>query len=1078
MIYASEPNWGKYIGLLEGGGIVPPGENKSWSKVAQYNEVPARIDLPELEAAVLQYWKESKTFELTMNKSAGKPNWVFFEGPPTANGMPGAHHVEARTFKDIFPRYRTMKGFNVERRAGWDCHGLPVEIEVEKELKFNGKKDIEAFGIAEFNAKCRQSVLKHVDAFTQMTERMGYWVDFENAYWTMDAHYIESVWWSLKQIHEKGLLVEDYRVSPYCPRCGTGLSDHELAQGYKDVVDESAYVRMPITSGPLLDKYPGLTLVVWTTTPWTLVSNTACAVGRDLVYCIASIADETLVVAKELTEKVLGENALVLSEISGSELLGHSYQRPFDWLSFSDYDSPYLHTVLHADFVTTEDGTGIVHEAPAFGAEDLELCRPLGLPVVNPVNPDGKFVSELPVVGGMFFKDADEVVLTELKKRNLLWQQSAYPHPYPHCWRCSTRLIYYAQPSWYIRTTAIKDQLLEQNEKTNWYPNNIKWGRYGDWLNNNIDWALSRNRYWGTPLPIWRCEQGHQTVIASRQELSNLAGQDLSNIDPHRPFIDEIAFPCPICQQQANRVPEVIDVWYDSGAMPFAQWGAPHQNQEEFEANYPADYICEAIDQTRGWFYSQMAIGTLLFNQSSFKNVVCLGHIQDENGRKMSKSLGNVLDPMDLMNQHGADALRWFMLAAGSPWQARRLGHLTLQEIVRKHLLTFWATASFQSLYGRIAKFSYNDVPLVKQRPIIDQWLVSQTHKLARDVDISLDQFDTQRAGKLIAEYIDELSNWYVRRNRRRFWDGDTAALSTLHESLRVLTLVLAPFTPFIAERIWQDLFVTTTESETPSVHLANWPEFDSQYINDELTEQMAVVRTVVELGRTARAESKSKTRQPLARAMVSASAWQILSPELREQIAAELNVKQLTQISGENQLVSWNIKANFKQLGIRFGAKTQRIAAAISAASPAELITDLNANHAVVIKVDSEDVELTTSDLIITETPTTGWAVASSNGVSVALDLELTEELKAEGLIREVIRLIQDTRKASGFEVTDRIKIYYQAPNDLVDAIADYKGTIAAEVLALEIAVMENPDSVSNVFDEELDLKLWLQKA
>ena len=1045
--------------------------------VSQYNDVSARVELSNLEQRVLQYWQDNQIFAKSMQQSAGKPNWVFFEGPPTANGMPGAHHVEARTFKDIFPRYRTMKGYHVERRAGWDCHGLPVEIEVEKELKFSGKKDIEAYGIAKFNEKCRESVLRHVDAFTQMTERMGYWVDFDNAYWTMDAHYIESVWWSLKQIHSRGLLTEDYRVTPYCPRCGTGLSDHELAQGYRDVVDESAYVRMPIVKGELATEFSNLALIAWTTTPWTLVSNTACAVGNEIEYSIVKIGDEHLIVAADLMTKVLGEEVSAIKTVKGSQLVGYKYQPPFDWVDFSEFDSPYLHTVLHADFVTTEDGTGIVHEAPAFGAEDLELCRPLGLPVVNPVNPDGKFNPTTPVVGGIFFKDADEVVLAELTKRNLLWHQAAYPHPYPHCWRCSTRLIYYAQPSWYIRTTAIKKQLLEQNENTNWFPNNIKWGRYGDWLNNNIDWALSRNRYWGTPLPIWRCEAGHQTAIESRAELSNLTGNDLSNLDPHRPFIDEITFPCPQCSETATRVPEVIDVWYDSGAMPFAQWGAPHQNKAEFEANYPADYICEAIDQTRGWFYSQMAIGTLLFNQSSFKNVVCLGHIQDETGRKMSKSLGNVLDPTELMELHGADALRWFMLAAGSPWQARRLGHATLQEIVRKHLLTYWATASFQALYGRIANFSYQDVPPVTDRPIIDQWLVSQTNKLARDVDQALDQFDTQRGGRLIADFIDELSNWYVRRNRRRFWDGDKAALATLHEALRTLTLVMAPFTPFITEQVWQHLFVVTTDSDTASVHLANWPAVDTRLINESLTNQMDIVRNVVELGRTARAESKVKNRQPLARALISSAAWQVLSNELREQIASELNVKQLAEVSSEGDLVTWSAKGNFKQLGARFGARTQEIAQAIAAVNAARMVQDFAESGASKLQVNNEVIELTRDDVILTETPSVGWSVAASDGITVALDLNITPELVAEGLSREVIRLIQDTRKSSGFEVTDRIVVTYQAQPEVDAAIEQNLTTISNEVLAKDFNKGEESRPATAV-DEELGLTLWLTKA
>ena len=1046
--------------------------------VASYKEIPPRVNLPEMELSILDSWNSNGTFEQSTKASIGKPRWVFYEGPPTANGKPGAHHVEARTFKDVFPRYRTMKGYHVERRAGWDCHGLPVEIEVEKELNFSGKKDIEKYGIAAFNAKCRESVLRHVGAFTEMTQRMGYWVNFDSAYWTMDPAYIESVWWSLKQIHKKGHLVEDHRVSPYCPRCGTGLSDHELAQGYQDVVDESAYVYMPLTSGPLLSKYPGLTLIAWTTTPWTLVSNTACAVGNEIEYSVVKFESKNLLCASALIEKVFGDQEVqVVGSIKGSEVVGHHYKRPLDWVSFAEFDAPLLHTVLHADFVTTADGTGIVHEAPAFGAEDLELCRPLGLPVINPISPDGKFLTDVPNVGGIFFKDADKIVLKFLKQTELLFKQSAYPHPYPHCWRCSTRLIYYAQPSWYIRTTAIKNKLIEQNTATNWFPGTIQWGRYGDWLRNNIDWALSRNRYWGTPLPIWRCEDGHQTVIESRSELSELTGTDLSKMDPHRPFIDDVKFDCPQCSKIAVRVPEVIDVWYDSGAMPFAQWGAPHQNKAEFEATYPADYICEAIDQTRGWFYSLMAIGTLVFDQTSYKNVVCLGHIQDEQGRKMSKSLGNVLDPMDLMNEHGADAIRWFMLASGSPWQARRLGHSSLQEVVRKNMLTYWATASFQALYGSIAKFDYSNAPENSNRPVIDQWLVSETNRLAKEVDHAMDSFDTQRAGRLIGEFIDQLSNWYVRRNRRRFWDGDPAALATLHEALRTLTLVMAPFTPFISDRIWQDLFVTTTDPEISSVHLASWPSFNDELINSDLQNQMQIVRSVVELGRTARADSKMRNRQPLPRALISTDAWKLLTLELREQISQELNVKELTDMANQGDLVSVSVKGAFKNLGKKHGANTQTVANALQLVDPAKLVAEIRSSGSAIVKVAGVEVAIEIDDLVITETPTTGWAVATNDGVSVALDLTLTEDLILEGLARETIRLIQETRKSLGLEVTDRIQVTYQAESQLASAISRHSTEIAEEVLAVALTAGTESTSAS-ASEEELGLKIWITKV
>ncbi|HOC14642.1 MAG TPA: isoleucine--tRNA ligase, partial [Propionicimonas sp.] len=596
-----------------------------------YRPVPAMLDLPAMEREILELWATQDTFAASLKRTAGGRPWTFYEGPPTANGMPGTHHIEARVFKDVFPRFKTMQGYHVERKAGWDCHGLPVELAVEKELGFNGKPDIEAFGVEAFNAKCRESVSRHVDAFTDLTTRMGYWVNLDQAYWTMDSAYVESVWWALKQIHTKGLLVEDYRVAPYCPRCGTTLSDHELAQGYEDVTDPSVYVRFPLISGPLADK---ASLLVWTTTPWTLVSNTAVAVHPDVTYVVATNDEESLVVAEPLAEKVLGEGWQLGRTFTGRELELWKYQRPFELVDFPDAVGG-THYVVLADYVTTEDGTGLVHQAPAFGEDDMFVCRQYGLPMVNPIRPDGSFEADLDLVGGMFFKTADKVLVDDLTQRGLMYRVLNYEHSYPHCWRCHTTLLYYAQPSWYIRTTAIKDELLRENANTSWYPEHIKWGRYGDWLNNNIDWALSRSRYWGTPLPIWRCPAGHQTCVGSRAELSELTGRDYSALDPHRPFVDDITFACPNCEQVARRVPEVIDAWFDSGSMPFGQWGYPwaEGSVEAFQTAYPADFICEAIDQTRGWFYSLMAVGTLVFDKSSYKNVLCLGHILAEDGR-------------------------------------------------------------------------------------------------------------------------------------------------------------------------------------------------------------------------------------------------------------------------------------------------------------------------------------------------------------------------------------------------------------------------------------------------------------
>lgn len=1043
-----------------------------------YREIGTRIDLSEMEHDVLKFWKSESIFEKSVASRSDSPTWIFYEGPPTANGLPGAHHVEARVFKDVFPRYRTMRGLQVPRRAGWDCHGLPVELAVEKELGFTGKTDIEKYGVAEFNEACRQSVLRHVDAFTRMTDRMGYWVDFDEAYWTMSPQYIESVWWSLSEIHKKGLLVQDFRVSPYCPRCGTGLSDHEVAQGYQDVVDRSIYVKFKITSGKLLDEFSDVSLLVWTTTPWTLISNTAVAVGSEIVYQVIESLGEKYVVAKELVANLF-EEFTVLKELSGTELVGHNYQPPFSLKQFQEHKSEKLHSVLAADFVTTSDGSGIVHLAPAFGADDMRTCRINSLPVINPVLPNGVFDESFELIKGQFFKDADRIIIKNLSSTGSLFKETPYKHSYPHCWRCKTPLMYYAQPAWYIKTTSIKEKLIAENQKTNWFPETIKNGRYGDWLDNNVDWALSRNRYWGTPLPIWICQDQHQTAVASLTELSQLAGEDVSQIDPHRPFVDEIVIKCPTCGGEATRVPEVIDCWYDSGSMPFAQIFYPQQNQDIFKDNYPADFICEAIDQTRGWFYTLMAIGTLVFEQSSFKNVVALGHILDEKGRKMSKHLGNVLEPIELMDQHGADSVRWFMLAAGSPWQSRRLGHSAISEVTRKVLLTLLNSASFLSLYGRLSDVDFlKQQKPVRQRPSLDRWIISLTNQTANQVAAALDNFDTQRAGRLLAEAVDDLSNWYVRRSRRRFWDSDPDALATLHQALRTLTLIMAPFIPFITEKLWQDLFRTTTDENTESVHLANWPEFAEDEIDQTLLSQMQLVRNLVELGRSARAESKIKNRQPLARALIVAQGWSEISPEVQNQLLEELNILNLESIDQTQDLVDVSIKANFRNLGSRFGSKTNQIAQYIKNELTAEDISHLRKSGELKVDFEGEEIVLVLADLIITETPRTGWAVASADAATVALDLELTDELKAMGLAREVIRLIQEHRKLSGFDVSDRIYVNFTTESDeLAAAIKIHADEIATEVLALELT-NEEVKTDPTTSDDELSLKLWLKKT
>ncbi|MEC3993516.1 isoleucine--tRNA ligase [Actinacidiphila sp. DG2A-62] len=1010
-----------------------------------YRQVPAQVDLPALEHEVLELWSERKTFARSVQQTEGRPEWVFYEGPPTANGMPGAHHIEARVFKDVFPRFKTMQGHHVTRKAGWDCHGLPVELAVEKELGFTGKQDIEAYGIAEFNARCRASVTRHTDAFTELTTRMGYWVDLDDAYRTMDPEYVESVWWSLQQIFDKGLLVQDYRVAPWCPRDQTGLSDHELAQGYETVVDPSVFVRFPLTSGPLAGE---ASLLVWTTTPWTLVSNTAVAAHPDVTYVVATDGQEKLVVAEPLLGKALGEAWSATGQsFTGREMERWTYQRPFSYV-----DIPDAHYVLNAEYVTTEDGTGLVHQSPAFGEDDLLTCRAYGLPVVNPVRPDGTFEPEVPLVGGVFFKKADEALVAELQATGRLFKHVPYEHSYPHCWRCHTALLYYAQPSWYIRTTAVKDALLRENERTNWYPENVKHGRYGDWLDNNVDWALSRNRYWGTPLPIWRCEEGHLTCVGSLAQLTELTGTDQSGLDPHRPYIDEVVFDCPQCARTATRVPEVIDAWYDSGSMPFAQWGYPYRNKEVFERTYPAQFISEAIDQTRGWFYTLMAVGTLVFDRSAYENVVCLGHILAEDGRKMSKHLGNILEPIPLMDQHGADAVRWFMAAGGSPWAARRVGHGTIQEVVRKTLLTYWNTVAFQALYARTSGWAPSAAdPAVDDRPLLDRWLVGELNVLVRDVTDALEFYDTQRAGKLLSAFVDDLSNWYVRRSRRRFWQGDPAALRTLHDVVETVTRLMAPLVPFITERVWQDLVVPVTPDAPDSVHLATWPVTDAARIDPALSARMQLVRRLVELGRATRAESGVKTRQPLSRALVAAAGFEDLDAELRGQIAEELNVSSLASLSEVGgSLVDTTAKANFRALGKRFGKGVQAVAAAVAAADAAALSADLRAKGSASVPVDGESVSLAPDEVIITETPREGWSVASDAGATVALDLEITPELRRAGLARDVIRLVQEARKTSGFDVADRIHLHYAASGaELAEALEAHADLVAEEVLA-----------------------------
>ena len=1022
----------------------------------RFEPVDPKVNFPDLEARIQALWKEQDVFRRSLELREGAPLWVFFEGPPTANGTPGIHHVEARTFKDVYPRFKTMTGHYVPRKGGWDCHGLPIELEVEREIGTTGKRDIEAFGIAEFNQLCRDSVGRYVDDFERLTERIGFWIDMSDAYWTMDTEYIESVWWSLKQLHGRGLLVESDRISTYCSRCGTALSDAEVAMGYQTVEDPSVFLRFPVIEArdPSL---VGASLLAWTTTPWTLPSNTGAAVAEAARYVVVELDGERLVVGAALHERVLGEGGRVVATITGADLVGIRYEPPYPNVEGA-------HTVVAGEFVSMEDGTGIVHMAPAFGAEDLAVGRAQGWPIFKPVDDAGRFTEQAPgFIRGLFVKDADPLIVDDLRDRGVLLRAETYEHAYPFCWRCGTPLIYIARTSWYVRTTEVKERLLQVNDAVNWFPDHIKHGRYGNWLENNVDWALSRERYWGTPLPIWRCAAGHQTAIGSLTELGALAERDVSHIDPHRPTIDEVTFDCPECGETATRVLEVIDTWYDSGAMPFAQWSYHPElgrGQEMFAERFPADFITEAIDQTRGWFYTLMAEAVLHFNETAYRNVVCLGLLVAADGKKMSKSLGNAIDPFDVLDRQGADTLRWWMITSGSPSASRRIGHDVLDEIVRQFLLTLWNVYAFFVTYANAESFDpAQPAPPTDARPPLDRWALSQLARTVREARKDLETYDATSAGRRIAAFVDDLSNWYVRRARRRFWDpggggsnGARAAFHTLHTCLVTVAQLLAPFTPFIAEELWRNLAAGRGDAPT-SVHLSDYPVADEEALDDRLDEAMRAARGIVELGRRVRVETRTRTRQPLAEAVVHLAGDHDVMRDVLAIVADELNVKRVVFAESETPFGRWRAKPNFKVLGPKLGPRVKdvarllasddgRIAAALARDEDAELVL----HDGVALSLSPDDVDLSQ------EVPE-GWGVASDGGMTVALDLELTDELRREGLARELIRGVQDARKAAGLDVSDRIALGISASERIAQALAEHRDAVAGETLAVDLA-------------------------
>ena len=1022
-----------------------------------FRPVDPKVRFPELERSILAFWEEANVFHRSLEQREHAPEWVFYDGPPTANAKPHIGHAVTRTFKDVYPRYRTMTGHLVHRKAGWDCHGLPVEIEVEKEIGTSGKRDIEAFGVAEFNERCRVSVRRYVRDWEELTRRIGFWIDMDDAYWTMDPAYVESVWWSLKRLHERGLLIEADKVTAYCPRCGTALSDAEVALGYESVEDPSVYVRFPIVD-PSAPDLVGASLLVWTTTPWTLPSNTGVAVGASATYVVAEKDDERLVVAEPLAAAALGDGWTIRKTLSGEDLLGARYEPPYANVEGA-------HTVVAGAFVQMEDGTGIVHLAPAFGPEDLEVGRAQGWAVFKPVGDDGRFTDLAPeFIRDLFVKDADPVIVEDLSARGRLLRSGTILHTYPFCWRCKTPLLYYARTSWYVRTTAVKERLLDVNDQVDWHPDHIKHGRFGNWLENNVDWALSRERYWGTPLPIWRCPAEHVTAIGSLAELGTLAGRDLTDLDPHRPTIDEITFPCPECGEESRRVPEVIDAWYDSGAMPFAQWGYHPElgrGEEPFERRFPADFISEAIDQTRGWFYTLMAEGVLHFDTTAYRTVVCFGFIVDEQGRKMSKSLGNVVDPMAVMERYGADALRWVLLTSGSPWSSRRLGDTVLEEAVRQFLLTLWHVYSFFVLYANADAFDPDaePAPPPSSRPLLDRWILSRLAGTVREVRDGMDSYDVTGAGRRIQAFIEDLSNWYVRRSRRRFWNpggsggaDSVAAFHTLHECLVAAATLLAPLTPFVSEEIWSNL-AAGRGGRPDSVHLADYPRVDEAAVVPGLDDAMALARQVVELGRRIRTETKTRTRQPLPAAVVHLADTPGSFDRLRDTVAEELNVKRVEVAGSADVFGRWRARPDFKVLGPRLGPRVQAVAAALAADDGTLAGRLADGGQVEVAAGEGAPVPIGPDDVQLTHDVRSGLGVASEGGVTVALELEITPELRREGLARELVRMIQDARKEAGLQVTDRIVLGVETSGEPAEALAAHGEEIAAETLAAGVA-------------------------
>lgn len=1042
-----------------------------------YRKVSADLSFVDREKAIVEFWKKNDIFEKSIEHRDGCERFTFYDGPPTANGKPHIGHVLTRAIKDLIPRYRTMKGYKVLRKAGWDTHGLPVELEVEKALGISGKPEIEKFGIEDFIKKCKASVFTYQSEWEEMSDRVGFWADMENPYVTYHNDYIESVWWALRQIWDKGLLYKGHKIMPYCPRCGTSLSSHEVAQGYKDVKENSLIAKFKVLGKD--NEY----ILAWTTTPWTLPSNLALCVNPHEKYVRFTIeGDENntvYIMAEALIKSVFGEDAKanILNEYTGEELKGTEYEPLYSFVK-PDKKAYY---VIADDYVTMEDGTGVVHTAPAFGEDDARVCKANGLPFINLVDHQGNFVKETGEWAGTFVKDADKLVIRDLKERNLCFAVIPFEHSYPFCWRCDTPLLYYACDTWFIEMTKVRDRLLANNETVNWMPDNIKHGRFGNFLENIIDWGLSRTRYWGTPLPIWECECGHRHVVGSIAELKEMGINCPDDIELHKPYVDNIKLRCEKCGGEMKRVPEVIDCWFDSGSMPFAQLHYPFENKEAFEQNFPADFISEAIDQTRGWFYTLMAISTLLFDKSPYKNVVVLGHVQDEKGIKMSKHKGNVIAPMDILNDQGSDAVRWYFYSNSAPWLPNRFSAKNVSEAQRKFLGTLWNTYCFYVLYANIDEFDPTKYKLCDLNlTVMDKWILSKLNNVVKTVDDYLNEYKITEATRAMNEFVDELSNWYVRRSRSRFWtseltDDKVCAYMTLYTVLVEFAKVSAPFIPFMTEEIYQNLVRSVDENALESIHMCDFPKYDEKYNFAEIEQEMDAIRKVVILGRAARNEANIKNRQPLSKLFIQTD--NKINADYVNIILEELNIKDVELTKDASGFISYNFKPQMRTMGPKYGKLMRPIFDEIAKMDGAEVMETLNSDKPICLNVQGTDVEVFKDDVLIDTQQKDGFVSASDAGFTVVLDTNLTDELIEEGFVREIISKIQTMRKDSGFEVTDRISVVFDGSEKIAKIFAANDAEIKSQTLADSIDAGDAKDGKNwNVNGEKVDIAI--QKA